>query len=53
MVGDAPAPMTTGADGVEAGPRPLGLRAVTVKVYEPPPVRPLTVVEVAGALTVT
>jgi len=43
----------TALDGVEAGPVPMALVAVTVKVYEVPLLSPVTVVDVAAGDTWT
>ena len=43
----------TAFDGVEAGPVPTALVAVTLNVYAVPLVSPVTVVVVAGGLPVT
>src|SRR6185437_8527864 len=52
--GDAPGDVgVTAFDGEEAGPAPIGLLAVTVKVYCVPPVNPLTVAPVGGGVPLT
>ena len=51
--GAAAAVGVTACDGVDAGPVPTALLAETVKVYELPLVRPVTVAVVAGGLPAT
>ena len=45
-------PITIGSDGAEVGPAPFASIAVTVKVYEPPLVRPVMASVVALELNV-